>query len=162
MSVFAQPVLRTFHLCLLALGPVTLPVSAADTAGIVQFEEMTAQLSLQQAPTKAVAQTLVQVELHRAYRAAEKKLCDTGWMLMGTLVNSDGPTLTYPATSNDVKAQPAVWTFKTRRKFETWTCNANLASYLDTVRSFLPDWISVQYLADETVTGQKQLAAAQP
>ena len=108
------------------------------------FEDVTAHLPAGAAATKAVAQTLVQFELYKAYRLAEQQYCQNGWVLLGTLVDITGPDRQQWVHNN---TDQAIWSFKTRRKLTDWTCNVNPAVYLESVRTHLPGWISIRYLS---------------
>ncbi len=121
------------------------------------FEDLTAYLPASSAATKAVAHTLIQYELYRAYRLAEQQHCRNGWILMGTLVHKDGP---YKQEWLAVSTGEAAWSFNTRRKLKAWTCAVRPYVYLNSVRTYLPEWISIRYLTASEINTSLTLASA--
>lgn len=141
------------YLGLITLVVATHPVQAgpkghSQPQQCSVYEQMTARLPQALAPTRVVAQTLIQYALHQAYKQADRELCDQGWTLRGEILDSAGPDLQRYSTP----AQPPVWTLITRRSLVPWTCNVSQDAYLASVRSFLPDWISLDYVSDPQTT----------
>ncbi len=134
-------------------------ISQAESDNKEQYyEDLIANLPTSAAATEAVAQTLIHHELYRAYRLAEQQHCQTGWVLMGTLINKNGPDK--PEGLSTSSNEPA-WSFTTRRKLPNWTCTVDPTVYLKSVRSHLPEWISVRYLTATEIDTTQSLASLQ-
>lgn len=121
------------------------------------FEDLSATLPAGSAATKAVAQTLIQFELYHAYRLADQQLCSSGWTLMGTLIQKHGPDK--PAWLTAGNGETA-WSFTTRRRLRPWPCAVDPYVYLASVRSHLPEWISIRYLTASEINASLTLASA--
>jgi hypothetical protein len=134
-------------------------ISQAESGNNEQYyEDLIANLPTHAAATKAVAQTLIHYELYRAYRLAEQQHCHTGWVLMGTLINKNGPDK--PEAFSASTSEPA-WSFTSRRKLSNWTCTVDPTVYLKSVRSHLPEWISLRYLTATEMDITQSLASLQ-
>lgn len=150
--------LNTVRFCVFGSALGFSALCHADTDLSEQyFEDLSASLPAGSAATKAVAQTLIQYELYHAYRLADQQLCSTGWTLMGTLIQKHGPDKQAWLTTDNGET---IWSFTTRRRLQPWTCAVDPHVYLESVRSHLPEWISIRYLTASEIDAALTLADA--
>lgn len=121
-------------------GPRT--TDAGDSPVVFVFpdrDEFIAWLPAKQAPTAAVAQARIHIDLHRARRLAAQQLCKGIQPPQGRLLHRDGPYLTQTPGSGE-----RVWLYRLTRSPRSHLCQRNASVFFRTLSHYLPAWIVVR------------------
>ncbi|GEM_PF-2602453 len=143
---------------LMLLAQPFCPGAYADTPGSRPgYDQIMAQIPLDQAPLKSVALARLNIALHNARRAAAARLCGGQWAPQGAVRFRQGPVVAQPPRQ---AVGTLSWHYTELRQPEALSCApySRAAFFLEMSRH-LPAWVQVRPAGQVTAFRQGEAVA---